>query len=742
MYPDFIYVPSSDTILICLINTGSGIPFISALELRPLSKSMYPIDSGAQFSSWRYDLGTLSDREFVRYREDVYDRLWYIYGTLNYNSVRINTSSVIDVHDSNDGYKLPAQVLRTAVQASGAYNNTLSFSKFGNSYTRWYVCFHFAEIAELTQGKKREFIISVNRGDYTSKLITLEYLTPLSICPNRTFESPFHFSIDATMESDLPPILNAFELYTVAPLPYKPTDHADVTAIMDIKRTFRISRDDWQGDPCVPHKYLWNGLTCSSDSTPRIITLNLSSSNLTGKIVTSFSDLTALQYLDLSYNSLDGNVPEFLAQLPNLKTLNLSGNQLKGTVPEALIQKSRNGLLVLGLGENSDLCHPVPCKKKEKKKIKGLIVSLAATSLVVLVLLLIFCALAIYKRKRRESNIKLKNSKMAVESNIKPKNQQYSYSEVVRITDNFNTIIGGGGFGKVYLGTLEETQVAVKLLSPSSNQGYKEFRAEAEILVRVHHRNLVSLIGYCDEGKNKALIYEYMANGNLHQYLSVTNMNVLNWNQRIQIAVDTAQGLEYLHNGCKPTIVHRDLKTTNILLNENMEGKIADFGLSRTFAAESDSHVSTRPAGTLGYLDPEFQASGNFNKKSDVYSYGIVLFELITGHPAIIKGPEENTHILDWVYPIIESGDIQNIIDARLHGEFHKNSAWKAVEIAMSCVPPVAIQRPDMSQVLVEIKECLTLEMAHERGQNKTTSNGQLVAASLELESDIAALAR
>uniref|UniRef100_A0A7N2N8A8 Protein kinase domain-containing protein n=2 Tax=Quercus lobata TaxID=97700 RepID=A0A7N2N8A8_QUELO len=219
-------------------------------------------------------------------------------------------------------------------------------------------------------------------------------------------------------------------------------------------------------------------------------------------------------------------------------------------------------------------------------------------------------------------------------------------------------------------------------------------------------------------------------------------MNVLNWNQRIQIAVDIAQGLEYLHNGCKPTIVHRDLKTTNILLNENMEGKIADFGLSRTFAAESDTHVSTRPAGTLGYLDPEFHASGNFNKKSDVYSYGIVLFELITGHPAIIKGPEENTHILDWVYPIIESGDIQNIIDARLHGEFHKNSAWKAVEIAMSCVPRVAIQRPDMSQVLIEIKECLTLEMAYERGQNKTTSNSQLVAASLELESDIAALAR
>ena len=164
-----------------------------------------------------------------RYKEDVYDRLWYMYDTLFYNSVRINTSSVIDMHDSNDGYKLPAQVLRTAVQASGAYNNTLNYSFSGISNSRLYVCFHFAEIAELTQGKKREFIISVNRGDYTSKPITLEYLTPLSICPNRTFELPLHFSIDATMESDLPPILNVYEMYNVTPLPFNPTDYGDGT---------------------------------------------------------------------------------------------------------------------------------------------------------------------------------------------------------------------------------------------------------------------------------------------------------------------------------------------------------------------------------------------------------------------------------------------------------------------------------------------------------------------------------
>ncbi|XP_050285803.1 putative leucine-rich repeat receptor-like serine/threonine-protein kinase At2g19230 isoform X2 [Quercus robur] len=692
---DVIHVPTSDIIYVCLVNTGTGIPFISALELRPLDKSLYPFDFGALTDSWRFDLGTTTDKQgnFIRYKNDVYDRMWYTFSKLS-NSVLINTSSN-------------------------------------------YVCFHFAEIAELTQGKKREFIIDVNGGSYTSDPITLDYLKPLSICLNQIFEGgQFNFVISATTGSDLPPILNAFELYNVIPQfdLHKPTNSRDVAAIKDIKQTLRISREDWQADPCVPIELTWSGLTCnSSDDTPIIISLNLSSSKLTGEIPFSLSNLTALQHLDLSYNELTGSVPKFLAQLPNLKTLNLSGNQLNGSIPEDLIQKSRDGSLVFSFGEKPDLCLSVPCTKEKKKPKRELIVALVATSMVVLVLLLlIFCALAIYKRKRRER---------ASRSNFKIKNRQYNYSEVVRITDNFKTIIGEGGFGKVYLGILkDETQVAVKLLSASSKQGYKEFRAEAQLLMIVHHKNLVSLVGYCDEGENKALIYEYMANGNLQQGLSVTNTNVLNWNQRLQIAMDAAHGLEYLHNGCKPPIIHRDLKTSNILLNEKMQAKIADFGLSRAFATENDSHVSTGLAGTLGYLDPESQATGKLNKKSDVYSFGIVLFELITGRPAIMRKREESTHILNWVYPMIESGDIGSIVDSRLHGEFYTNSAWKAVEIAMSCIPSAAIQRPDMSQVLVELKECLALEMAHGRSQTMATEANEIY--SMELQSDIAALVR
>ncbi|KAI3416646.1 uncharacterized protein J3R85_015279 [Psidium guajava] len=276
------------------------------------------------------------------------------------------------------------------------------------------------------------------------------------------------------------------------------------------------------------------------------------------------------------------------------------------------------------------------------------------------------------------------------------------------------------------------------MLSESSKQGYTEFQAEAHFLMIVHHRNLVSLLGYCDESKDRALIYEYMANGNLRQHLSgkvkfhlEDHPKVLTWSNRLQIAVDAAQGLDYLHNGCKPPIIHRDLKTTNILLNDDFRAKLADFGLSRAFTTEKDSHVSTCPAGTPGYLDPEMQSSGKFTKKSDVYSFGIILFELITGRPALVRSQDgDNMHVLEWLIPIVGSGDIQRIMDPRLQGEVDINSAWKAAEIAMSCTRPTAIQRPDIHHVLAELESLVS----------KPSDSFEMT--SLVLQSDNAPIAR
>ncbi|KAH7565683.1 hypothetical protein JRO89_XS09G0246000 [Xanthoceras sorbifolium] len=386
---------------------------------------------------------------------------------------------------------------------------------------------------------------------------------------------------------------------------------------------------------------------------PRITSLNLSSSGLTGEIAPYFSNLTLIQYLDLSNNSLTGSVPDFLAQLPSLKVLNLQRNKLTGSVPAELIERSKNGSLTL------------------------------------------------------------------------------------RITKDFEKVLGKGGFGTVYHGWLDDIQVAVKTLSSSSGQGYKEFHAEVKLLMIVYHRNLTSLVGYCIEGTNMALIYEYMSNGTLQQYLSGKNAHILSWEDRMRIAVDAAQGLEYLHSGCKPPIVHRDVKSANILLNEKLQAKIADFGLSRIFANESGTHISTVVAGTPGYLDPEYYISNWLNEKSDVYSFGVVLLEIITGRPVIIKcTDDEVVHVSQWVSSMLAEGDIKSIIDPSLSGDFDNNSGWKVVELALACAFHSSSERPTMTEVVTELKECLAVEIArNDKGRtNKTKKTRRIVTVNVESE--------
>ncbi|KAJ7963095.1 putative Protein kinase [Quillaja saponaria] len=714
---DRIHTTSTDTINVCLVNNGGGAPFISSLELRPASKSSYGIASHSlELDSWfRQDAGASNLSFNSRYKDDVYDRFWSNYNLApwwsNYNLApwrAIGNKSIdIDTEGSSDAYRLPAQVLRTAAQPATLSKNIFFNWTFDMHY-EYCVYFHFAEI-QFAPGQRRMINITVNGENFLSEPITLQYSKPLTISPNITTRGYVTFNITPAVGSALPPILNAFEIYRLTPQPNLPTDTGDVDAILEIKGIYGISRINWQGDPCLPSFLMWNGLNCSYGSSPRIVSVDLSSSKLTGEISSSFSRLTELESLDLSYNELTGSLPEFLGEMPKLTMLNLTGNRLTGPIPQALLQKW-NKTLLLSLGENPSLGWT-----GSRKKPKFVVPLVASTSVLVL---LILGALVIIWKLKSIRGVMITKSKKGVP--LKSKNRAFTYSEVVSITDNFQTTIGEGGFGKVYLGTIQDNiQVAVKLLSSSSMQGYKEFRSEAQLLMIVHHRNLVSLVGYCDEGDTRALIYEYMSNGNLHHQLSAAARNVpkiLPWNRRLQIAVDAAQGLDYLHNGCKPPIIHRDMKTSNILLDDKMQAKISDFGLSTAFTNDSDSYISTNPAGTVGYLDPEFHSTGNLNKKSDVYSFGIILLELITGQPVLGKATDENNHhILNWVIPKIENGDVQNVVDPRLQGEFNINTAWKIVEIAMSCTPRSAIQRPDISLVLSELKECLALEMVHDQ---------------------------
>ncbi|KAL0562320.1 hypothetical protein IC582_002774 [Cucumis melo] len=698
---ELIHITSSNEVHMCLINIGNGVPIISSLEFRPLLNTTYQTVSRSLSLQSRFDFG-LSDKEEYRYPYDVYDRIW---STVNYYGQEPVTASATTGAVEENNYKVPSIVMKTASTVKDISLNTKNSSEY-------YVFMHFSEVVELQPNQSRVFNITHNENFFYGPLIP-SYLSTLTVSNKDPLNaSNLHlFSFISTNNATLPPIINAFEVYYVKDIIELETNQGDVNAITKIKSTYGIKRD-WQGDPCVPMKYPWSGLNCSNATAPRIIYLNLSASGLTGEISSYISNLTMLRTLDLSHNELTGELPEFLTNFPNLRVLILTGNKLTGSVPEVLMQRAEAKSLTLSVGENPDLCTSLKCDNKKNKYLVLIILS----TIIAVLLPILMVTLVLYKRRKQREHLK----RSIQERLLKSKNQQVHYSEILVITDNLKTSIGEGGFGKVYLGVLsDKIQVAVKLLSASSRQGTKEFKAEAEILTIVHHRNLVSLIGYCDEAENKALIYEFMANGNLRKHLSDSSTTVLSWKQRLQIALDAAQGLEYLHNCCKPPILHRDMKTSNILLNEKMQAKISDFGLSRIFANENDTHLATRPAGTFGYVDPTIHLCGNFSKKSDVYSFGIVLFELITGKPVIIKsGTGNEIHIVDWAKPLIVEGNSQSIVDQRLEGCIEICSATKFMELALCCTLSTSAQRPDISDVVKQLIKC------QEMAQNRTTSHG------------------
>ncbi|AET01539.2 putative transferase, protein kinase RLK-Pelle-LRR-I-1 family [Medicago truncatula] len=715
---EIIYTPSQDYIQPCLVNTGNGTPFISSIELRTLNNTAYVTNSTKTVLSnfLRFDIGSITNIEY-RYKDDVFDRVWFPYEV---DWARLNTSLNNNDLVQND-YEPPRIVMSTAATPVNASAPMQFHWSVDNENDQYYAYFHFNEVEKLAENETRSFNITVN-GDFLfgpeipvhQAVHTIVSTKPL------TGAARYLFSLLKTENSTLPPILNAYEVYKVMDFPQSETEQDDVDTITNIKKAYGVARN-WQGDPCGPVNYMWEGLNCSIDDAnnpPRITSLNLSSSGLTGEIASFISKLAMLEYLDLSNNSLNGPIPDFLIQLRSLKVLNVGKNNLTGLVPSGLLERSKTGSLSLSVDDdNLGLC-TMNCKKK------NIAVPLVASFSALVVIVLISLGLWILRRQK----VVVTSSNSKERGSMKSKHQRFSYTEILNITDNFKTTIGEGGFGKVYFGILQDqTQVAVKRLSPSSMQGYKEFQSEAQLLMIVHHRNLVSLIGYCDEGEIKALIYEYMANGNLQQHLFVENSTILNWNERLKIAVDAAHGLDYLHNGCKPPIMHRDLKPSNILLDENLHAKIADFGLSRAFGNDDDSHVSTRPAGTIGYADPEYQRTGNTNKKNDIYSFGIILFELITGKKAMVRASGENIHILQWVISLVKGGDIRNIVDTRLQGEFSISSAWKVVEIAMSCVSQTTAERPGISQISTELKECLSLDMV-QRNNGSTSARDELVS--------------
>ncbi|CAL0312477.1 unnamed protein product [Lupinus luteus] len=301
----------------------------------------------------------------------------------------------------------------------------------------------------------------------------------------------------------------------------------------------------------------------------------------------------------------------------------------------------------------------------------------------------------------------------------------FSYEELARATNGFSdaNLLGQGGFGYVHKGVLPNgKEVAIKQLKAGSGQGEREFHAEIEIISRVHHKHLVSLVGYCTTGVQRLLVYEFVPNGTLEFHLHGKGQPTMDWSTRHRIALGASKGLAYLHEDCHPKIIHRDIKAANILLDFKFEAMVADFGLAK-FTSDVNTHVSTRVMGTFGYLAPEYAASGKLTDKSDVYSFGVMLLELITGRrPVDSSHTYQDDSLVDWARPVLtqtlEDENFDPLVDPRIQNEYDPNEMACMVACAAAAIRYSAKRRPKMSQIVRALEGDATLEDLSDGNKN------------------------
>ncbi|KAL8114125.1 hypothetical protein AgCh_021123 [Apium graveolens] len=281
----------------------------------------------------------------------------------------------------------------------------------------------------------------------------------------------------------------------------------------------------------------------------------------------------------------------------------------------------------------------------------------------------------------------------------------YTLRELEAATNGLSdeNVIGEGGYGIVYSGVLtDNTRVAVKNLLNNRGQAEREFKVEVEVIGRVRHKNLVRLLGYCVEGAYRMLVYDYVDNGNLDQWLhgDVGEASPLTWDIRMNIILGTAKGLAYLHEGLEPKVVHRDIKSSNILLDCQWNAKVSDFGLAKLLGSES-SYVTTRVMGTFGYVAPEYACTGMLNEKSDIYSFGILIMEIITGrNPVDYSRPKGEVNLVDWLKAMVGSRKSEEVVDPKLPEMPSSKALKRILLVALRCVDPAAQKRPKMGHVI------------------------------------------
>ncbi|KAL0358484.1 UNVERIFIED_CONTAM: Receptor-like kinase TMK4 [Sesamum angustifolium] len=485
-----------------------------------------------------------------------------------------------------------------------------------------------------------------------------------------------------------------------------------------------------------------------------VTVVNMGKQGFSGSISPALANLTSLRTLVLNDNNLTGVIPSVLTTLPQLQTFDVSNNDLSGPIPvfppsvkftyagNLLLGKNASGGSGGGAGApGGSPGSPDASTSSSKKSSSAGIIAGVIVAVVIFVGVLLFVSYKCYVKRRHKRFGRVEGSEQGKEL-VKPNvtnglngyagvpselqsqssgdhseipvfeggNVTISIQVLRQVTDNFSeeNVLGRGGFGVVYKGELHDgTKIAVKRMESGAmgTKGMNEFQAEIAVLTKVRHRHLVALLGYCINGNERLLVYEYMPQGTLGQHLfewQEHGYQPLTWKQRVTIALDVARGVEYLHSLAQQSFIHRDLKPSNILLSDDMRAKVADFGLVKN-APDGKYSVETRLAGTFGYLAPEYAATGRVTTKVDVYAFGVVLMEIITGRKALDETmPDERSHLVTWFRRVlINKENLRKSIDSILDPDDETyESICKVAELAGHCTAREPFQRPDMGHAV------------------------------------------
>ncbi|XP_047306372.1 phytosulfokine receptor 1 [Impatiens glandulifera] len=461
----------------------------------------------------------------------------------------------------------------------------------------------------------------------------------------------------------------------------------------------------------------------------KVHVFNLKCNNLSGNIPSSLSGMRSVETLDLSHNNLSGSIPISLVKLTFLSKFSVAYNQLSGIIPETGQFPTFPNSSFEG---NQHLCwqRSMPCDgsssgrgsivPRNSSRSKGEIIGMAVgvgLSIGIVITLSVLIILRAIKRKevdheQDESTYENEDNSDELESKLvmflfhnKEIDNEFSLGDLLKSTGDFDqaNIIGCGGFGMVYKAMLPDgRKVAVKRLSGDCGEMEREFHAEIEALSKAQHPNLVLLQGYCNYRTDKLLIYSFMENGSLDYWLheKYDGRSVLNWHRRLNIAKGAVNGLAYLHQSCEPHILHRDIKTSNILLDGEFRAHLADFGLAR-FMQPYNTHVTTDLVGTLGYIPPEYGQASVASYKGDVYSFGVVLLELLTGkRPIDMCKAKGNRDMISWVMQMKSERKEKEVMDLEVYCEEYGGEMISVLDIACCCLNECPKLRPSTLQLV------------------------------------------